>query len=111
MSDLTSEDTGEERRVSTRAIPASAESIFAILSDPTRHRETEPGDWVRSALSEDKITELGQVFGLNMHIESAGVDYVMHNRVTSYEPDRLIASLPPTFLAESLQALERAAVR
>lgn len=164
-SSTTSDARGEERCVSTRSIPASAESIFAILSDPTRHQETEPGDWVRSALSEDKITGVGQVFGVNMYIESAGVDYVMHNRVTSYEPQRVIAwepgrlsdqgevdaggwvwrydlspadadgstevtlsydwsntpqqvrdeigsmpPFPPAFLAESLQALERAVV-
>lgn len=94
MNDTTSDAGGEERYVSTRRIPAPAEPIFAILCDPKRHHETEPGDWVRSALSEDKINGVGQVFGLNMHLTSAGVDYVMHNRVTSYEPQRVIAWEP-----------------
>lgn len=173
MTDTTSSTTsstasdarGEERYVSTRTIAAPAESIFAILSDPERHQETEPGDWVRAALNEDKITGVGQIFGVNMHITSSAVDYVMHNRVTSYEPQRVIAwepgrlndrgeldtggwvwrydlssadaggstevtlsydwsntpqqvrdqigglpPFPPAFLAESLQALERAVV-
>ncbi|HEX9175212.1 MAG TPA: ATPase, partial [Mycobacterium sp.] len=39
----------DERYVVTRTIAATPGEIFAILSDPSRHRDTEPGDWVRDA--------------------------------------------------------------
>ncbi|MDT5402224.1 MAG: hypothetical protein QOK33_5455, partial [Mycobacterium sp.] len=32
--------------VVTRTIAATPAEIFAVLADPTRHKDTEPGDWV-----------------------------------------------------------------
>ncbi len=40
----------DRRFVVTRTIPAAPAEIFALLADPTRHQETEPGDWVRDAV-------------------------------------------------------------
>ncbi|RBP66235.1 polyketide cyclase/dehydrase/lipid transport protein [Brevibacterium sanguinis] len=74
----------------SRTIPAPASAIFAILADPSRHRETEPGDWVRSAIDPEPITGAGQIFGMNMYAEGPG-DYRMHNTVTSFAPNRTIA--------------------
>lgn len=42
--------TPNDRLVRTRTIPASVDQIFTLLSDPRRHHETEPGDWVRGAI-------------------------------------------------------------
>lgn len=84
---------GREQMIRSRVIPLPAEAIFAVLADPARHTETEPGDWVRSAIDPEPITEVGQVFSINMFIESQG-DYVMDNRVIALEPGRTIAWAP-----------------
>lgn len=73
-----------------RVIPASPSEIFALLADPARHRETEPGDWVRDAVSSQIITGVGDVFVISMHLAARGGDYVIHNLVTAFDPDRTI---------------------
>jgi hypothetical protein len=83
-----------ERYVVTRTIAANPAQIFAVLTDPTRHRDTEPGDWVRDSIDTDRITGTGQMFAVNMFLEQAGGHYVMHNLVTEFELDRTIAWLP-----------------
>jgi Polyketide cyclase / dehydrase and lipid transport len=92
--------TAEERYVVTRTIPATPAEVFAVLSDPVRHQETEPGDWVRDAVDTEPITSSGQMFAVNMYLDRAGGHYVMHNLVTEYDQDRTIAWLPGQ-LAES----------
>jgi hypothetical protein len=84
----------DERYVVTRRIDADPAAIFAVLADPARHKDTEPGDWVRDAVTTDPITGTGQVFVMNMFIEQAGGHYVMHNLVTVFEPDRAIGWEP-----------------
>lgn len=83
----------EERYVVTRTIAASPSEIFAVLADPARHKDTEPGDWVRDAADTVPITESGQIFAMNMFLEAAGGDYVTHNLVTNFDRDRSIAWL------------------
>ena len=63
---------------------------------PTRHgtRTPKPGDWVRDAVDTEPITAVGQMFAVNMFLEQAGGDYVMHNVVTDFEKDRTVAWLP-----------------
>ena len=77
-----------ERYVVTRTIAATPAEIFAVLGDPTRHKDTEPGDWVRDAIDTDRITATGQMFAVNMFLEQAGGHYVMHNLVTDFDEDR-----------------------
>jgi hypothetical protein len=84
----------QERYVATRTIAASPAEVFAVLADPTRHRDTEPGDWVRDAIDTHPITGVGQMFAVNMFLEAAGGHYVMHNVVSEFESDRTIAWLP-----------------
>ncbi|SDO04341.1 Uncharacterized conserved protein YndB, AHSA1/START domain [Klenkia soli] len=86
--------SAEERFVVSRIVPATPQAVFAVLADPTRHRETEPGNWVRDALDPAPITAVGQVFGMHMAFPSSGKPYVMHNRVVAFEPDRVIAWEP-----------------
>jgi hypothetical protein len=78
----------------TRTIAATPARIFAVLADPSRHQDTEPGDWVRDSIDTDRITGTGQMFAVNMFLEQAGGHYVMHNLVTEFEQDRTIAWLP-----------------
>lgn len=84
----------DERYVATRVLPAPAAAIFAVLSDPARHQDTEPTDWVRAAIEPQPITHVGQVFGMNMFMAPIGGHYVMHNRVTVFDLDRSIGWSP-----------------
>ena len=83
-----------ERYVVTRTIPAPPAAIFAVLADPTRHKNTDPGDWVRDAVDTEAIAGPGQIFAVNMYLEQAGGAYVMHNLVTDFDRDRTIGWLP-----------------
>ena len=83
-----------ERYVITRTIAASPAEVFAVLADPARHKDTEPGDWVRDAIDPAPITDAGQMFAMNMYLDLAGGDYVIHNLVTEFEQDTTIAWLP-----------------
>ena len=42
-----------ERYVVTRTIPVAPAQVFAVLADPVRHHDTEPGDWVRDSKDPD----------------------------------------------------------
>ena len=80
-----------DRLVHTRTIPVSAEKIFALLADPRRHHETEPGDWVRGAIDDAPITEIGQVFSMDMYLDVVGGAYRIDNTVTAFDPPYAIA--------------------
>jgi hypothetical protein len=84
----------DERWVVTRTITATPAEIFAVLADPARHKDTEPGDWVRDAIDPKQITGTGQIFAMNMFLERIGGPYVMHNLVTEFEKDIAIAWSP-----------------
>lgn len=84
-----------ERYVATRTVAAPPTAVFALLTDPNRHQDTEPGDWVRDAVSTEPITAAGQTFVLNMFLDQPEMGhYVMHNLVTAFVPDRTIVWLP-----------------
>jgi uncharacterized protein YndB with AHSA1/START domain len=80
----------EDRDVVTveRTIPAPAEAIFALLRDPTRHREIDGSGTVRDAKGVSEPLVLGSRFGMSMKM---GVPYSMVSTVVEYEPDRRIA--------------------
>lgn len=84
----------DQQLVSRRRIDATPAAIFALLSDPARHHETTPGDWVRDAVTSEPITAAGQIFAMNMFLDKAGGHYVMHNRVAVFDQDRTIAWEP-----------------
>jgi uncharacterized protein YndB with AHSA1/START domain len=83
--------TTQERFVATRTIAAPPAAVFAVLANPTRHKDTEPGDWVRDAIDTAPITGTGHVFAMNMYLDQAGGDYVTYNLVTEFEPDKTIS--------------------
>ena len=82
--------TPNDRLVHTRTIPVSAEKIFALLADPRRHHETEPGDWVRGAIDDAPITAAGQVFSMDMYLDVVGGAYRIDNTVTTFDPPHAI---------------------
>lgn len=83
-----------ERYVVTRTIAATPAEVFAVLADPCRHQNTEPGDWVRDAVDTAPITGTGQVFAMNMFLEQAGGHYVTHNVVNVFEKNHAIGWVP-----------------
>lgn len=83
-----------ERYVVTRTIAASPAAIFAVLADPSRHRSTEPGDWVRGAVDTAPITGTGQIFAMNMYLAQAGGDYITYNLVNVFEKGRALGWMP-----------------
>ncbi len=80
----------EERYVVTRTVAAPPAAVFALLADPTRHKDTEPGDWVRDAVSTAPITAAGQIFAMNMYFDRPDGHYVVHNLVSDFDPDTTI---------------------
>ncbi|GAA1073372.1 SRPBCC family protein [Tsukamurella spumae] len=85
-----------ERMSTTRVIAASPDRVFAVLADPARHVDIEPTDWVRDAIDAAPLDHVGQMFSVNMYMEQVGGDYVMENKVTEFERDRVIGWLPGT---------------
>ncbi|MFL6238595.1 MAG: SRPBCC family protein [Actinomycetes bacterium] len=71
-----------------RTIPASPEAIFALIADPTRHKDFDGSGTVRDATDVPATLTLGAKFG--MHMEFGG-KYTMENTVIEYEPNRRIA--------------------
>ena len=75
-----------ERLIATRTIAAAPAKVFAVIADPTRHKDTEPGDWVRDAVTTEPITATGQIFVMNMFLDFAGGHYVICLLYTSPSP-------------------------
>ncbi|WP_226346871.1 SRPBCC family protein [Agilicoccus flavus] len=90
--------------VAERTMAAPPAVIFALLTDPSRHHLTEPTDWVRGSLEESPspITEVDQVFGIEMFHVNAGGRYEMQNRVTVLDPGRAIAWEPSQYSPEGV---------
>jgi len=76
-------------------INAPAETVFAVLADPTTHRAIDGTGWVRESLDGKRLTEVGQVFRMAMyHDNYGGMHYEMANRVEVFQPPHAIAWLP-----------------
>jgi uncharacterized protein YndB with AHSA1/START domain len=85
----------------SRQIDAPAARIFAFLADPTQHPVFDGSGMVVGSQPPDKISAVGDVFGMKMHNPEMG-DYEMLNYVVEFEPDRRILWEP------SLSASDRA---
>jgi uncharacterized protein YndB with AHSA1/START domain len=77
-----------------RVISAAPEAIFALLADPSRHKDFDGSGTVRSAKNMPDALELGSRFGMSMRW---GVPYSMVSTVIEFEPNRRIAwqTFPP----------------
>ena len=71
-----------------RFVKATAEQVFAVLADPSRHREIDGSGTLRDAVEGPAKLVLGSRFGMHM---KAGAPYVMVNEVVEFEADRRIA--------------------
>lgn len=76
-------------------INAPAETVFAVLADPTTHQAIDGTGWVRESLDGKPLTEVGQVFRMAMyHDNYGGMHYEMANRVEVFQAPHAIAWLP-----------------
>ncbi|AEH09261.1 MULTISPECIES: SRPBCC family protein [Protofrankia] len=73
----------------TRTIPATAEQIFGLLTDPAQHPVIDGSGMVRAVRpgGARRLT-LGSKFGMDMRM---GVPYRIENTVVEFEENRLIA--------------------
>jgi uncharacterized protein YndB with AHSA1/START domain len=77
-----------------RVIPAPADAIFALLADPSRHKDIDGSGSVRDSKEPSQRVKLGDKFGMQMKL---GIPYSMVSEVIEFEDDRRIAwqSRPP----------------
>ncbi len=76
-------------------IDAPAETVFAVLADPTTHQAIDGTGWVRESLDRKPLTEAGQIFRMAMyHDNYGGMHYEMANRIEVFDPPHAIAWLP-----------------
>jgi hypothetical protein len=72
-----------EETVSARTtISASAETVFAVLADPSRHPAIDGTGWVCESLDGQRLTGSGQIFRMAMyHPNHPDGGYEMANQV------------------------------
>ena len=81
-------ETGKEEVKSSRiVINAPAEKIFAILSNPHRHKEIDGTKTIQENISGPDKLILGSKFGMKMRL---GINYRILNTVVEYEENSLI---------------------
>jgi hypothetical protein len=82
-------DTGHPGIKAARIeIAANPSTIFAILSDPKRHKEFDGSSTITSNTSGPAKLELGSKFGMQMRL---GINYRITNRVVEFRENELIA--------------------
>lgn len=76
-------------------VAAPAGAVFAVLADPTKHGAIDGTGWVRDAVDQAPLTEVGQIFRINMfHSNHPAGDYRMANRVEVLDAPRSISWQP-----------------
>jgi len=85
----------DETVSATTRISASAETVFAVLTDPSRHAAIDGTGRVRDSLDSERLTGSGQIFRVDMYHENhPDGSYEMANRVLAFEPPRVISWKP-----------------
>jgi hypothetical protein len=82
-------DTGHpEIKAARIQIAASPSTIFAILSNPRRHKEIDGSSTITSNISGPEKLQLGSKFGMQMRL---GINYRITNKVVEFQENELIA--------------------
>ena len=93
-----------ERVTASTRIQATAETVFAVLADPSTHADIDGTGWVRDSLDGDRITDAGQIFRMEMyHPNHPDKDYKIANLVEVYDEPRAIAWKPGTESPENAE--------
>ena len=97
--------TGETVSATT-TISTSAETVFGVLADPSRHAAIDGTGWVRESPDGQRLTGSGHVFRMGMyHPNHPDGNYEMTNQVLAFEPPRVI-SWRPGYVSQATGELE-----
>jgi hypothetical protein len=84
-----------EQLIVSTSIDASAEAVFAVLTNPKTHAAIDGTGWVVAPIDGDRITAAGQVFRMDMyHPNHPDQDYKVANLVEVFEAPRAIGWKP-----------------
>ena len=76
-------------------INASAEAIFAVLTDPAKHAAIDRTGWVCETVDSKPLTAAGQIFRMSMyHANHPDGHYQTANRVQVFDPPSTISWEP-----------------
>jgi uncharacterized protein YndB with AHSA1/START domain len=96
----------EENVSATTTISASAETVFAVLTDPSQHAAVDGTGRVRDSVDGQRLTGSGQIFRVAMYHENhPDGSYEMCNLVLAFEPPRVI-SWKPGYMSQETGELE-----
>src|SRR5947209_18673988 len=86
---------GDESLSATMIINASAEVIFAVLADPTKHAAIDGTGWVCEPLDSKPLTAARQVFRMAMYHPNYPIgNYQMDNLVQEFDLPNVISWEP-----------------
>ncbi|WP_202872981.1 SRPBCC family protein [Kribbella capetownensis] len=77
----------------SRMVAATPETVFGFLVRPDNHHLLDTSGMVQGSADHVTLTELGQVFTMNMHNAFKG-DHTVENHVVVFEPHRAIGWAP-----------------
>ena len=96
----------QETVSATTTISTSADVVFAVLADPSRHAAIDGTGRVRDSLDGQRLTGAGQIFRVAMYHENHPDDsYEMANQILAFEPPRVI-SWRPGYVSQATGELE-----
>ncbi|MGH3153675.1 MAG: SRPBCC family protein [Streptosporangiaceae bacterium] len=96
----------EETVSATTTLSTSAETVFAVLADPSRHAAIDGTGRVRGSVDSQRLTGSGQIFRVAMYHENhPDGSYEMANRVLAFEPPSVI-SWQPGYVSPATGELE-----
>jgi uncharacterized protein YndB with AHSA1/START domain len=79
----------------TATINAPAETVFAILADPSNHAAIDGTGWVRNPVDRQLLTSPGQIFRMAMyHPNHPNREYETANKVEVFDPPHAISWKP-----------------
>jgi uncharacterized protein YndB with AHSA1/START domain len=87
-----------ERMEVSRTVAATAEAVWALVSDPQGHVRLDGSGMLEALTAGERLTEVGQVFDVAMDREPLGDlpmgKYAIRNEVTALEPGRRLEWTP-----------------
>ena len=85
----------EEIMQTSTTVHAPADTVFAVLADPTTHEAIDGTGWVRQPLDPTPLNRSGQIFRMAMyHDNHPDHDYEMANLVEEFAPPHAISWQP-----------------
>ena len=85
----------EEIMQTSTTVHAPADTVFAVLADPTTHEAIDGTGWVRQPLDPTPLNRSGQIFRMGMyHDNHPDHDYEMANLVEEFAPPHAISWQP-----------------